>query len=57
VVTSDLPLTLLDARNSSSSDLSDKLVPGSLLPSFVGEFSLAVWLTVKRVNVDAAPAS
>ena len=33
--------------------LSDLLVPGILLPPFVGELSLALWLGVKGVKVEA----
>jgi Domain of unknown function (DUF4386) len=33
--------------------LSDLLVPGILLPPFVGELSLALWLVVKGVKVEA----
>jgi hypothetical protein len=40
-----------------SPDLSEALVPWILLPSFVGELSLALWLAVKGVNVDRAAAS
>jgi Domain of unknown function (DUF4386) len=36
--------------------LSDRLVPAILLPSFVGELSLALWLLVKGVRPTAAGA-
>jgi Domain of unknown function (DUF4386) len=36
--------------------LSDRLVPGILLPCFAGELSLALWLLVKGVTVQAPPA-
>jgi Domain of unknown function (DUF4386) len=39
-----------------SPTLSDLLVPGILLPSFLGELSLALWLVVKGVMVEAPEA-
>jgi hypothetical protein len=30
--------------------LNAALLPGILLPSFIGEFSLALWLTIKGVR-------
>jgi hypothetical protein len=36
--------------------LSDLLVPGILLPCLLGELSLALWLVVKRVKLQAPEA-
>ena len=40
-----------------SPDLSEVLVPWILLPPFIGELSLALWLAVKGVNDDGSVAA